>query len=1144
MNLKQNFLRRFFLILAAFIAFGTAACKNEPALPARSELKGSVSIPEIISIGDTVEANTSALGGKGAIKFQWQTSNAVNGTFSNIPGATENPFFIIEADRVTAGRFIRVRVSRSGSEGFVNSNAVELQPANVLSGSVSIPQTIALGATITADTTALGGNGAISYRWETSNTVEGTYTAITGATDKNFVAALVTVGHYIRVTVTRSGNIGSVSSNAAAIGPATSPPSGSVSIPQIIALGDTIGANTSALGGSGTFSYQWQTGASATGSFSDITGANERIFIVQGAGVTAGRFLRVLVSRSGNSGSVASNAVEITAARPRAFIDFSGYTGSADLASHQPPSATAGDFTLANGITGSGLRLSNDGEGTTVTISSQHSGQMTTRTQDGGGFQYFYIDKPAIKAAATVTMYLTFFDNTSGNINLQYRRQGDTTGDRFFQIQIRRNNTGAFATATVELESCDFMAGEQQNQGAQFRFPGGTLIKRLELVEGGAPDPAEGPPPEFAPATQLNNMIGKTVAGYQAWFRAEPGTSWHHWQSSGGGNTPPAPGNITVEIWPAGFEDYTANGATLRSTGFTMPNGTTAQLFNSRDREIIRTQLKWMQDAEIDCAAPQRFYGDGVGGSAFAADTGSAVTHLTMIRDAAEEFGRIFYVMYDMTGTGSQNQDTVFRRMQLDWIYNVENKGLVSSPNYAQAEGKPVVCFWGIHAIESTDNDRYIKIENTMKLIKWFRDRGYYIIGGIPDDEFWTRSGRGKEMYCLVDMISPWYIGRDVNRIESQWLNSGTGFCTANARSWASNKPIAFMPTIWPGFAWTNMSGNSGPPNHIPRNAGQHIWTQIRGYLNKDTTGSISSIYLAMLDEYDEGTNWMKAGADYFDIPVSQYFQTLSTDGIWLSSDYYLRMAKAASAALQSKIASAGTAIGPLNDYGNANSVIVEHSEGPVFWRNSFERRTGRLKYGTNESDGNKPYEYPVYHLQLDPGVPNGEAGGSPQNITVSGPFTVNRPRVDRHEEPDNYVIPSTTLGMVYSDAKSGDSSFRLEGTRTAGSGASYLYKIANTRIKASSAMSLSFWQKAGDALGANVIVELKLDNGNYLSGLSGYSMQNTGTPVNGWQQKTVNLPAAVDGHYITEVIVAYKDAGTATGSFSAWIDDIIIGNK
>jgi hypothetical protein len=304
-----------------------------------------------------------------------------------------------------------------------------------------------------------------------------------------------------------------------------------------------------------------------------------------------------------------------------------------------------------------------------------------------------------------------------------------------------------------------------------------------------------------------------------------------------------------------------------------------------------------------------------------------------------------------------------------------------------------------------------------------------------------------------------------------------------------------------------------------------------------------------MMDEYDEGTAWMKGGVDYFDIPVGQYFQTHSADGKWLSSDYYLRMAKAAVAALAKKNAAGGGSTtagaagynGPLNVYDNANSIIVEHSEGPVYWRNSFERRNGRLKWGTVEG-GPAPPAAAANNLQIDVGVPNGGVTGTTSNVTVTGAFTTNRTRTFPGNA-DSYTPPSTTLGMIYdTNAKSGGSVFRLAGTTATGT-SSYLYKIADTRIKGNNNMKLSFWQKAGDTLGANVVVDLLLDNGTYVSTMSGYNLQNDGAAQSGWQKKTVNLPN-LNGRYITAVVVAYKDTGTATGNFATSIDDIIIENR
>ena len=825
-------------------------------------------------------------------------------------------------------------------------------------------------------------------------------------------------------------------------------------------------------------------------------------------------------------GCATGNQWASSESRSRVFIDFSGYTGSPEpLTEHQPPAASTEPFSLENGITGDGLRVSNLGEGGGVMV-QQYEGGMAAASE--GNYMYFFIDNAAFRRARTVTMIITFFDDSTGSFRLQYISTGGAN-PRYTSAAIPKGNTNTFVTVQVQLDNCDFN-GPAQNQGAHFRFDTHTstaIIKRLEIVTGSLPDPLREPPPPFASSTEFNNMIGKVVTGYQVWFDT---TSWHHWRNQ----LPqmPGPGNVGVEMWPAGLEDYLTNGADLHDTGFTMPDGSVGRVFNSQDVSVIRTHHQWLRDAGIAGTAVQRFFG-----GTSTVDTGDAGNHLTAIRDAAEEFGRIFYVMYDMTGAGSYDQSTIARRIQIDWIYNVERKGLVSSPNYAQVEGRPVVCIWGLNAV---DNTRFASVEATIELILWFRNRGYYVKGGVPDDNFWEAAGgsrhrRGREMYSSVDMISPWYVGRDIMGQVlggTQRLSRALEFCRTNNRSWADNKPIAFMPTIWPGFGWTNL-GLRGSPNETPRNAGLWIWNQVREYLNTDTNKEIQSLYLSMFDEYDEATAWMKTAADYFDIPLDQYFLTLAADGYWLSSDYYLRLANGIASALASRNTGPGT-VGPLNDYTNSNSVIVEHSLGPVFWRNSFERRSGRSSADRDAGS------VPVHHLPLDPGIPHGEVVGTPLNVTVSGEFTVNRPPAGVPGRVDRYTPPSTTLGMVYGTARSGDSAFRLEGQRAAGTGASYLYKIADTRIRVESGMRLSYWINAA-GLGTNVMVDLLLDNGVYVSASA--AAQNTGTLQSGWQQRTLNIPAALNGRYITAVIVAYRDNGTSAGNFAAFIDDISINN-
>jgi hypothetical protein len=88
-------------------------------------------------------------------------------------------------------------------------------PPPTLSGTVSIIGTAQVGGTLTANTDSLGGSGTISYQWKRASTNGGTITNI-GTNSSTYIVQSADEGYTITVTVTRSGNSGSVSSTPTA----------------------------------------------------------------------------------------------------------------------------------------------------------------------------------------------------------------------------------------------------------------------------------------------------------------------------------------------------------------------------------------------------------------------------------------------------------------------------------------------------------------------------------------------------------------------------------------------------------------------------------------------------------------------------------------------------------------------------------------------------------------------------------------------------------------------------------------------------------------------------------------------------------------------------------------------------------------
>ena len=191
-----------------------------------------------------------------------------------------------------------------------------------LTGTVSIGGIsggiVEVGQTLTANTNNLGGSGDISYQWKRNETTN------IGTNSRTYTVQAADIDSTITVTVTRSRNSGSVTSEATdtILWPFLT---GTVSIEITkgtvlfsAKAGDTLTANTDNLGGSGTISYQWKRNGT------DI-GTNSSTYTVQ-AGDTAPFYpypetnptyqttpsIYVTVTRAENRGSVQGIPISIS----------------------------------------------------------------------------------------------------------------------------------------------------------------------------------------------------------------------------------------------------------------------------------------------------------------------------------------------------------------------------------------------------------------------------------------------------------------------------------------------------------------------------------------------------------------------------------------------------------------------------------------------------------------------------------------------------------------------------------------------------------------------------------------------------------------------------------------------------------------
>jgi len=486
---------------------------------------------------------------------------------------------------------------------------------------------------------------------------------------------------------------------------------------------------------------------------------------------------------------------------------------------------------------------------------------------------------------------------SAGNYTLVERvASGATTGQ--FRVEfngvdktgvVSVPNTGGWQTYQNLSQTVSLSAGVQV---MRIFFTGNdTNLNYFTLTSGGATStptntavmptatptvtrtPTAGPSPTPPSGTGVK---GRTFAGYQAWFATVGDGStfnqWFHWSNGG----VPGPGNLKFELYPD-VREYPI----LFQTNFAnLGNGSPSKLFSAYTTETINLHFKWMKDNNIDGVGLQRF-GTDIANPSMKTFRDSVTTK---VRTAAEANGRNFYIMYDVSGMSG---DWV-GQIQTDWTNTMMGTlAITTSPMYSRENGKPVVSLWGIGF-----TDRPGTAQEWTTLITWFKNQNIYVIGGTTRE--WRTGANTKpgflSVFTSLNMISPWTVGAystdaDVDSYKNNLLIPDRDFTAANG--------IDYQPVIFPGFAWSNWNG--GVRNQIPRRQGNLFWRQ--AYNLKSS--NISTAYIAMFDEYDEGTAIAKAAEDSSMIPTNQYFLTLDADGVHLSSDFYLRLAGAANQMLK-----------------------------------------------------------------------------------------------------------------------------------------------------------------------------------------------------------------------------------------------------
>jgi hypothetical protein len=267
---------------------------------------------------------------------------------------------------------------------------------------------------------------------------------------------------------------------------------------------------------------------------------------------------------------------------------------------------------------------------------------------------------------------------------------------------------------------------------------------------------------------------------------------------------------------------------------------------------------------------------------------------LKNVMAAAEAYGRVFFVVFDISGV---NPRTVTDDVRQDWRHLVEDLKLTASPAYLRDRGKPVVELWGFGLGDRPGNPE--DVAALVADLKSGRDglAAATVIGGVPthwrtlnidakSDAAWAN------VYRSYDVISPWSVGRFTDEAGADaFLRDVLKPDLAETHRLG----LRYMPVVFPGFSWSNLMRNRGKLdqavlNRTPRNCGRFLWRQFDNVL----TAGIDSIYVAMFDEADEGTAIFPAETRADKLPKGAQMVYLNQGGCSLPDDWYLQVTGAA----------------------------------------------------------------------------------------------------------------------------------------------------------------------------------------------------------------------------------------------------------
>ncbi|MEP6794468.1 MAG: hypothetical protein ABJB16_09100, partial [Saprospiraceae bacterium] len=369
-------------------------------------------------IGDAQVLTVSVTGGTGTFTYQWQVGNTSTGPWTTVgAGNTYTP-----PSTVAQTFYYRVNITSTGVGCNALTSAVATVlvtgPANV-SISVNNP-VICLGGSSVITSNVTNGSGSYTYLWQRSLAGQNTWaTAPSPNTLANYTVPSGSVGSYDYRVIVHDvlWNCGNPVSNTVNVVVQSQPTVSVTTNDAFICIGGTAVITSTPAGGSGTFTYQWQSSPNGSSPWTNVpSGGTSQNYSVAGS-VVGTTYYRVLVTDAANNCTdPISNTVSVTViAQP-----------TASISTLTPVICIDGTFTITSAVNnGSGIYSyqwqtsgSSSGPWSNISINGNNPDYTDVLSTPGVRYYRVIINDLASGCSAMTTAAISITVNTNPTVTV------------------------------------------------------------------------------------------------------------------------------------------------------------------------------------------------------------------------------------------------------------------------------------------------------------------------------------------------------------------------------------------------------------------------------------------------------------------------------------------------------------------------------------------------------------------------------------------------------------------------------------------------------------------------------------------------------------------------------------------------------